>query len=902
MILQSVKIESWRCFNRPVRIDFDPGVNIVHAPNGSGKSTLFEAIRCAFLEYSSAKNQSLKAVVPWGATVGPFVEICFTDHGEEYTFRKKFYQQNNSELFKKSGATFNKQFESKSADEEVLRILNSGLDINRLSSKEKWPLSQILLAPQGKLAIEDLCEDLKKNIRLALNAQLPSAGSFEDAIEKKYLTYFSPKDGKRKTGKTAPAELVEIQKELERAGIELENTVRAYNEFEELSGKVDHLRTQSNGSQNQYQKQKHDFDRLGEKRTQFQYLSNEKRNKELESENEKRNYESVDKTIKTIDRLMTNIRQTNAQIKEIGDSLPLKENEFTDASGAFERCNKKSSDLKDIERDLEKFRLLIKDARSFVKTKSLLDSLIAKQKEAARLTKDINTKISERSKIVAPDRGTFNNIKELTESLEKIREKKESAMMSIEITPERDLSLNVIEAEMTGTYDLSENQLFRVQSSSAIVARIPGVATMRISGQSVSVEDYEKSLTTIQKELDEIGSLFPIMDIQELQKLVETAEQLDQLIETCKNYLKRELGSYDQNILDNEIATRKGDFSDLIAKFPEWETDCPDPDVMEEDYGTKTHQLGEDRSEFESFRDEAQSRFNNAQNDLKESQKKLKELKNDLVTLQKDLNKENEDGKTQERRIEDRTQFSINQIAAKKGLEEAVRDLEDFGENPEKEIEDLQELMTASEKRRDDDLAELLRTEGKLDDAVKRASYSDMVAIQEELDELQRRYDRELLRQDAVKLLRDTLIRCREKIFSGISGPVEEKATDIMKRIGGSKFSVVELKQDFIPQYVLPDVTSKDPESSVSIQNISGGENEQLHFAVRIALAETLIKDERHFMLLDDVLTATDSDRMGRVIGILGDLEERFQVIVMTCHPERYKKLSSGKFIDLRVA
>lgn len=898
MILQSIKIESWRCFNRPVRIDFDPGVNIVHAPNGSGKSTLFEAIRCAFLEYSSAKNQSLKATVPWGCSVGPSVEICFTDQGEEYTLKKKFFQQSNSELFRKYGGTFNKQFESKSADEEVLRILNSGLDIDRLGSKEKWPLSQILLAPQGNLAIKDLSEDLKKNIRLAINAQLPNASSFDDAIEKKYLIYFSPKDGKRKTGKTAPAELAETERELAHTLSELEKTIAAYDEFEELSGQVAALRTKSKESQNHYQKQKDNLVILQDKQTQFEKLSNEKKTKELESENEKKSYESVDKNIKTIVDLMNKIRRTEGQIDDVSKSLPLKETESEDATIAFNKCNEQSLELKNIDQDLETFRLLIKDARSFVKTKSLLDSLIAKQKEAARLKDVINTKISDRSEIVAPDRETLNKIRELTGSLEKIREKKEASMLSIEITPERDLSLNVIEAEMTGTYDLSENELFKVQSSSSIVARIPGVATMRISGQSVSVEDDEKSLTRIQKELDEIGSPFPTMDIQELEKLVATAEQLDQLIETWKNDLKRELGSYDQGSLGGEIATRKGDFSDLIAKFPQWETDCPDPDAMEEEYGTKTNQLSEDRSEFGSIRDEVQRRFINAKNDLKGSQNKLKELKNELETLQKDLDKENEDGKTQEQRIEDRREILMRWDAAKEKLDNAVRDLKDFGENPQKEIEDLQELTTASEKRKDDDLGELQRTEGKLDIAVKRASYSDMIALQEKLDELQKRYDRELLRQDAVKLLRDTLSRCREKIFSGISEPVEKKATEIMKRIGGSKFSVVELKQDFIPQKVLPDVSS----DSVSIQNISEGENEQLHFAVRIALAETLIKDERHFMLLDDILTATDSDRMGRVLGILGELRERFQVIVLTCHPERYKKLSSGKFIDLRVA
>ena len=52
-------------------------------------------------------------------------------------------------------------------------------------------------------------------------------------------------------------------------------------------------------------------------------------------------------------------------------------------------------------------------------------------------------------------------------------------------------------------------------------------------------------------------------------------------------------------------------------------------------------------------------------------------------------------------------------------------------------------------------------------------------------------------------------------------------------------------------------------------------------------------------MVLDDVLTATDTGRLARIAGILGEVAQRLQVLVLTCHPERYGGLRDAKFLDL---
>ncbi|MDD3474105.1 MAG: hypothetical protein PHS86_15090, partial [Syntrophaceae bacterium] len=597
----------------------------------------------------------------------------------------------------------------------------------------------------------------------------------------------------------------------------------------------------------------------------------------------------------TIDNLLKKISEIKYEIDKTENDIPKKQKESEDARVTFVKCENQLSKLRELEKELEGHRLLIKDARSFVKTKDLLKGLVTKKSCADVIVKEIELSKSLRSQTVAPDKKTLKKIKELAANIDASRMKIDSAMMRIEIKPEKSFSLEVIEADQTGSCNLSENEIFTVQGTPAIVARIPGVATMKISGPSVSIEQDKKSLDVDQRKLDEILRPFTTNNIAELEALTERAEELDDKINDREKDLKRELGSYSLNDLDSEIITLRKDVHETIVKVPQWETVLPDPDQMEEEYGTQKKQLDQKRSELSSARDVAQKNALETKGNLEQARKDLNRRKDELETSQQELDKENEDGKTREQRIKERSEISIKCTATQKEFDDAVRKLKHFGEDPQLQIDILQPMVSESETQAERDKEELQRTEGKLEDAAGKVSYSEKISLEEKVYQCQERYDRELLRQNAIKLLMDTMTRCREKVFSGVSEPVEKRATEIIKRIGDVKFSVVGLKQDFEPKEIQPAMTS-DP---VTIQSISGGENEQLHLAVRIALAETLIKTDRHFMLLDDVLTATDSCRMDRILGILEELTERFQIIVLTCHPDRYQKLLSAHFIDL---
>ncbi|MFA4836209.1 MAG: hypothetical protein WC749_09100, partial [Dehalococcoidia bacterium] len=185
--------------------------------------------------------------------------------------------------------------------------------------------------------------------------------------------------------------------------------------------------------------------------------------------------------------------------------------------------------------------------------------------------------------------------------------------------------------------------------------------------------------------------------------------------------------------------------------------------------------------------------------------------------------------------------------------------------------------------------------EGRLETMAAEGPYSVLALLDEEMANLTRQIENEKLRVDAIRLLYETVAQCRSDVLASMTGPVEAAATRIFHRIAGDRLGELKLGEKFEPSYIRPGVCDEP----ISVQNVSGGEGEQIHLATRLALAGVLAKKERQMVVLDDVLAATDAGRLARVMTILEEAAQRLQVIVMTCHPERYRGLDGANFVDL---
>ena len=126
MILRSLEVEGFRCFDCLIKLDdFAPGLNVIHGPNAAGKSTLLRALRHVLVDaYSIGGDRARRAMEPWGRALNPRVRVAIEHGGEEWRIEKQFLSGTFARLEREVQGVFRMEVEGKKAEERVREMLN----------------------------------------------------------------------------------------------------------------------------------------------------------------------------------------------------------------------------------------------------------------------------------------------------------------------------------------------------------------------------------------------------------------------------------------------------------------------------------------------------------------------------------------------------------------------------------------------------------------------------------------------------------------------------------------------------------------------------------------------------------------------------------------------------------
>ncbi len=141
----------------------------------------------------------------------------------------------------------------------------------------------------------------------------------------------------------------------------------------------------------------------------------------------------------------------------------------------------------------------------------------------------------------------------------------------------------------------------------------------------------------------------------------------------------------------------------------------------------------------------------------------------------------------------------------------------------------------------------------------------------------------------AVKLLRETAERAYAEAQGALMEPVYREAAPLLQIIRpGTTFH---MNRDTMQlEQVLRDGFEED------FKDLSGGAREQLAVVVRIALAKVFARQQRALpLILDDILGWTDDRRLRAMLNVLERTAQDLQVILLTCHPNRFRGLSGAQ-------
>ena len=384
-------------------------------------------------------------------------------------------------------------------------------------------------------------------------------------------------------------------------------------------------------------------------------------------------------------------------------------------------------------------------------------------------------------------------------------------------------------------------------------------------------------------------------DLEALDALQDKAIQLDERIAAAQVQIDTLLAEEPLEQIEMERATRAAMIAGIVADYPDWDDAVPDAEALRVEADTKKRVFLAALDAAEAARDAAQAALNAAIQQRGMVQVRIEEAGRSEGSLTARLAELTDDGRSEAEREKKLRAILLAWDAAGASLEEIDAKLAEYGDDPGAAVTTLEKQLQAADDAATKALEQEKSEEGRLMHAATQGPYSALAQAEEELARLKREIASEELRLAAIRLLQTTVEESRNAALAAVAAPVEVAATRTLQRIAGNRLGRVQLGEAFEPRQVMPGAT----DAPVSIEDMSGGEREQIYLATRLALADVLAKDERQLVVLDDVLVATDAGRLARVIRILEEAGQRLQVLILTCHPERYLGLDGAHFLDL---
>ena len=896
MILRSIAVQGWRCFANPVSVGpFTESLNVLHAPNATGKSTLFEAMRLGLLDGHRVTGRDVENLRPWGRALAPTVTVAFSHDGAEYRVMKRFLDHPVVELERRENETFVRVAEGDAADQKIREILTRNPPGRGLSRPENRGLAQVLWAPQGDLSLGKLSGDLVADIRTALDVQVsdPSSGPLEERIEAAYLRFFTS-GGQYKRGKDAPA-VARLRESLP-AAIEAQRTAEEQQRiFEYAARRVEDLRARRAQARHDAEALTRSLHQARGRAETYRALVSDKAQRVERVKAAEAQHGELRQRIDAIKAAAKELSDVRQAVVSLRSELPAWAREVEQQEMEAARAKMALEDVRKTRDANEAVRQRAERAARYLDERRRASDLDERLRRIAEASGTLTQHKLERSRLVAPDAKMLRAVRKAMRDHDYAQVRLEAALITLEIVAENAGVLLVIEGESPGERSLSAGVPAQVKGSPEVVVDLPGIARFRARGPAGSIAEIRAEREKAANKLKALTEAFGTVDVEALDTLQDKAIQLDERIAAAQVQIDTLLAEETIKQIEMERATRAAMISGIVADYPNWHDAPPDAEALrvEADANQRVFLAALDAAE--AARDAALAALNAASQQQGLVQVRIETADKSERSLTARLAELIDDGKSEGEREKELTGILLAWEAARASLEEIKARLAEFGDDPSATVTTLEKQLQAADDAATEALEQEKTEEGRLMHAAAQGPYSGLCRAEEEVARLKREIASEELRLAAIRLLRTTVEDSRNAALAAVAAPVELAATRTLQRIAGNRLGRVQLGEAFEPTQVLPEVT----DLPVSIENTSGGEREQIYLATRLALADVLTKGEHQLVVLDDVLVATDAGRLARVMRILEEAGQRLQVLILTCHPERYLGLDGAHFIDL---
>ncbi len=897
MKLCKLSVSGWRCFSTPVELaDFSHGLNIVHGPNGIGKSSLFKTLVHVFGDRFKSKADPLKSLQSWGTDLSPRALIEFEHGDERWRIEKQFLTGALARLAKWNGKAWSPIAENESADDRIREMLHMEMPGRSGITPNQWGLAQMLWAEQGAMQLGALSDPARTLIQQSLGAQLvgTEGTEVESRVEAAFDQFFTG-TGKDKTG----SPLRSFRDELKRAEETVAELRQKLQSFDDASRIIEDLRVRAAEAQSEEQQlavaeataqaQATAYAALVQQR---ELAANQLKATKADAEQKRQRLEEIAAARREVTRWQEEVAKLQAAEDGLKGEVALRQKLVDDAAEQLKQVRAGRSAIDLAHRKVQQAERLVKARRQLDVDQQLLQ-------EVNEFTQQQEVLQQQRKGIIAPDSKQLSILRKAFRDRDDARLRFEASLITIEIQTEVPAEIELTHGEATNhpgaEHQLSAGEVWIARGSPEVALRLKGIASIRACGPAGSADVNRELWNKAETQLEKLTAGWQTQDLAALEAAAEQGAELDQQLRVLATRIETLLGKRTIEDLQRDCSLAARQVEELLAEEPAWRVALPDVALLREaeEKLVTSFKSAIDRAEQQKEIAEAESkktlvRSTQVQSDLQNAQKQVLLQEARLVQW-------TSDGLSDEVRHEVYQSAALEFAAAQGQLKAAEDKLAAAGPDPRDTARVLQEKGVAFRKIAQDALKSMHLAEGELKRLTDDSPYSKLAEAEEQAGRLREELTRLEVETQAIKLLHETLQTQRRNLVDSLVGPVQQRAVQFLHRIVDEKFGDLEFDQQFAATGIYP----RAQEEAVPLTQLSGGEREQVHFAVRLALAEIAFPDGNQLIVLDDVFTFTDRGRLARVATILAELSERFQVVLLTCHPERYQELASAKFFDL---
>ncbi len=893
MLLTHLKVKNVGTLLGEIAIaDIDPSLTVIHGPNETGKSTLLAGLHATVFQRHGSQIQDLKDLQPFGrGDLAPEVWVGFDRDGERIDIHKRFLKQPAAEITIRGDRS-----ETLSGDQaerrirEVMECDSPGRQGIKPEQMGIWwllwpdqtqagtdPNDALLDTPRARLrhVLTDLVGEVtsgpegerllalatEERRRYLTDSKRQPTGEYRRAMEDETRAREQLDAARQRyeTGQAQADELAETRARLTDIHHRLERARAARDAARDKRRDLDALQTRCDSARQQLDAAQAALDHARGRSDDRAAAA-----KELEERRE-----GIAQRCRGLEPLQ---RQHAEAVKRL-DQARL---ELTDAEGQRKagatRCER------------------LREDRELLRIEGDLGEQEKRLERADALAKQL-TEISERlaQAIVSDD-----DIEALTERAQRIAQAQgmlEAVATRVTIRATADLSVRAGNGEPQALKEGEERSESVAEPTEFLLG---DTATVRIEPGG---DDLPKRRTALQDLQHAQRQALRELNVEALEEARALAAERAALAAELRR-LEAELNGVAPDGVDvirNEVARLRTKHDALRARRPQ-EEPPPAPETIDKTLAQAEDDLT-DLQEAEAA----------ARRHVELVRGEVDEMRDTVSTAEAQL----QSAKDELQRAEQALERDRTEVGDDEALRARLTDALDCWQRQRDELDALQNRLTEldPESVRDESerteivvsqlAAEIERLQARERELTGQVRQAGTEGLREQLDEAEEAY--QLAHASCERLARQARAASKlETTLEAARNEAQQAFTEPLRRAIGELLTVLvpEAQPDISGDLDLIGVARDG--TTEPFELLSQGMREQVAVLTRLALARLLAgQGHRLPVILDDALVSCDAARFERMVQVIRRAAKDLQVIILTCHPDRYVQLGAGSVIDL---